>query len=202
MPEIAGALRHRSRGDRYRGQQPPALGPLRRQHDSEKWLAVPAFPRARYFASRPEWEHAHERHIRDSVSYNDAELRSAGRFGTDGAGGRRARSRARRPHAAGARAQSRHVRGDRGEPAAARSASSPTWSRPSPTCSRPGSRRSISSLCRPSTPSWSGSRRQREKEWICGFGHDASIGFARITPDPKARFTGHPIEIAAPHPSH
>ena len=34
--------------------------------------ARPAFPRARYFASRPEWEHAHERLARDSVSYIDA----------------------------------------------------------------------------------------------------------------------------------
>jgi len=34
--------------------------------------ARPAFPRARYFASRPEWEHAHERLDRDSVSYIDA----------------------------------------------------------------------------------------------------------------------------------
>jgi glyoxylase-like metal-dependent hydrolase (beta-lactamase superfamily II) len=34
--------------------------------------AVPAFPRARYFASRPEWEHAHERLSRDSISYIDA----------------------------------------------------------------------------------------------------------------------------------
>lgn len=34
--------------------------------------AIPAFPRARYFASRPEWEHAHERLARDRVSYIDA----------------------------------------------------------------------------------------------------------------------------------
>ncbi len=34
--------------------------------------AVPAFPRARYFAVRGEWEHAHERLARDSVSYLDA----------------------------------------------------------------------------------------------------------------------------------
>src|ERR1019366_7327049 len=34
--------------------------------------AKPAFPRARYFASRGEWEHAHERLARDSVSYIDA----------------------------------------------------------------------------------------------------------------------------------
>jgi glyoxylase-like metal-dependent hydrolase (beta-lactamase superfamily II) len=34
--------------------------------------AEPAFPRARYFASRGEWEHAHERLVRDSVSYIDA----------------------------------------------------------------------------------------------------------------------------------
>jgi glyoxylase-like metal-dependent hydrolase (beta-lactamase superfamily II) len=34
--------------------------------------AVPAFPRARYFASRAEWNHAHERLLRDSVSYIDS----------------------------------------------------------------------------------------------------------------------------------
>ena len=34
--------------------------------------AVPAFPRAQYFASRGEWEHAHQRHVRDSVAYIDA----------------------------------------------------------------------------------------------------------------------------------
>ncbi|HJT87307.1 MAG TPA: MBL fold metallo-hydrolase [Bryobacteraceae bacterium] len=32
----------------------------------------PTFPRARYFASRGEWNHAHQRLIRDSVSYIDA----------------------------------------------------------------------------------------------------------------------------------
>jgi glyoxylase-like metal-dependent hydrolase (beta-lactamase superfamily II) len=31
-----------------------------------------AFPRARYVASRGEWEHAHERHVRDAGSYLDA----------------------------------------------------------------------------------------------------------------------------------
>jgi glyoxylase-like metal-dependent hydrolase (beta-lactamase superfamily II) len=34
--------------------------------------ATAAFPRARYFASRDEWEHAHERLARDSISYIDA----------------------------------------------------------------------------------------------------------------------------------
>jgi len=33
---------------------------------------APAFPRARYVASRAEWEHAHERHVRDAGSYLDA----------------------------------------------------------------------------------------------------------------------------------
>lgn len=32
----------------------------------------PAFPRAKYYTRRGEWEHAHERHVRDSVSYLDA----------------------------------------------------------------------------------------------------------------------------------
>lgn len=34
-------------------------------------IALAAFPRARYFASRAEWEHAHERLERDGVSYID-----------------------------------------------------------------------------------------------------------------------------------
>jgi glyoxylase-like metal-dependent hydrolase (beta-lactamase superfamily II) len=32
----------------------------------------PAFPRARYYTRRGEWEHAHTRHVRDSVSYIDS----------------------------------------------------------------------------------------------------------------------------------
>ena len=35
-------------------------------------VASPAFPRARYFAPRGEWEHAHQRLLRDKVSYIDA----------------------------------------------------------------------------------------------------------------------------------
>lgn len=33
--------------------------------------AEPAFPRAIYYTRRGEWEHAHERHLRDSISYID-----------------------------------------------------------------------------------------------------------------------------------
>jgi glyoxylase-like metal-dependent hydrolase (beta-lactamase superfamily II) len=33
---------------------------------------LPAFPRARYVTQRGEWEHAHDRHPRDSVSYRDS----------------------------------------------------------------------------------------------------------------------------------
>src|SRR5690349_17244418 len=33
---------------------------------------LPAFPRARYLTQRGEWEHAHERHPRDAVSYRDS----------------------------------------------------------------------------------------------------------------------------------
>ena len=34
--------------------------------------ARPTFPQARYYTRRGEWEHAHERHLRDKVSYIDA----------------------------------------------------------------------------------------------------------------------------------
>ena len=69
---------------------------------------VPAFPRARYFASRGEWEHAHRRHVRDSVAYIDANydpLLDSGRM-TLVEDGHRGRSR--RVHAPRARPQPRH----------------------------------------------------------------------------------------------
>ena len=34
--------------------------------------AIPAFPRARYFAPGAEWVHAHEHHVRDGVAYIDS----------------------------------------------------------------------------------------------------------------------------------
>jgi glyoxylase-like metal-dependent hydrolase (beta-lactamase superfamily II) len=47
-------------------------------------VTEPAFPRARYYTRRGEWEHAHDRHLRDRVSYIDANydpLVSSGRMG-------------------------------------------------------------------------------------------------------------------------
>ena len=52
----------------------------------------PAFPSARYFASRPEWEHAHERLSRDGVSYNDANYDPLVGVRPDDPRGRRSRS--------------------------------------------------------------------------------------------------------------
>jgi glyoxylase-like metal-dependent hydrolase (beta-lactamase superfamily II) len=40
--------------------------------DPSGGVARPAFPRATYYTRRAEWEHAHERHPRDSVSYIDS----------------------------------------------------------------------------------------------------------------------------------
>ena len=40
--------------------------------DPSAGIARAAFPRATYYTRRAEWEHAHERHPRDSVSYIDA----------------------------------------------------------------------------------------------------------------------------------
>ena len=38
----------------------------------ENGVARPMFPRATYYTRRREWEHAHDRHPRDSVSYIDS----------------------------------------------------------------------------------------------------------------------------------
>jgi glyoxylase-like metal-dependent hydrolase (beta-lactamase superfamily II) len=153
---------------------------------------LPAFPRARYFASRGEWEHAHERHIRDSVSYIDANydpLVESGRMTL--------------------------VDGDC-------EVAPGVWMRRAPghnrdmmaiTAESGGRTFCFLSDLVPSTahvpPTWVAAfdlypletidnkirwlRAAAEGEWLCGFGHDVDLPFARIVKDPKMRFA------AAPH---
>ncbi len=140
---------------------------------------TPAFPRARYFASRPEWEHAHERLARDRVSYIDANydpLVESGRMTL-------------------ARPECEVAPG--------------VWMRPAPghnrdicvvTAESAGQTFCFLSDLVPSsahvTPTWVSAfdlyplesietktrilTRAIEENWICGFGHDAAMAFARI----------------------
>jgi glyoxylase-like metal-dependent hydrolase (beta-lactamase superfamily II) len=153
--------------------------------------AEPVFPRARYFASRGEWEHAHERLIRDSVSYLDENYDPLVESG-----------------------QMKLVDGDF-------EAAPGVWMRHAPghnrdmmvvTAESGGQTFCFLSDLVPTAahlqPSWVAAfdlyplqtieTKTRwltaaiEGGWICGFGHDPRVDFARIVPDPKTKFAARP----------
>jgi len=162
---------------------------------------IAAFPRARYFASRPEWEHAHERHIRDSVSYNDANYDSLVDSGqmvlVDGAF-EVAPGVWMRPAPGHNRDMCVVTAVSQGQTFCFFSDLVPTIAHVQPTWIAAFDLYPLQSI--DTKLDWL--ETAVRKEWICGFGHDAAVGFARIAPDPRARFTGHPIEIAASPASH
>jgi glyoxylase-like metal-dependent hydrolase (beta-lactamase superfamily II) len=149
--------------------------------------ATPAFPRARYIASRPEWEHAHTRHPRDSVSYNDANydpLVDSGRMTlvdgdyevAPGIWMRRAPGHNRDMCIVTAESNRRTFC---------------FWSDLVPTASHLQPTWVMAFDLYPMECIDQKSRwlaRAADEEWICGFSHDAQIGFARVERDGKAGF--------------
>lgn len=148
---------------------------------------VAAFPRAHYWASRGEWEHAHTRHIRDSVSYNDANydpLVDSGRM-TLIDGDREIVPGVRMLHAPGHNRDMMVVTAEsRGEtfcfladlvPMAAHT--QPSW---------------VAAF--DLFPMQNIDMKQRwlaravEGNWWCGFAHDPAVAFARIATDQKTHF--------------
>jgi glyoxylase-like metal-dependent hydrolase (beta-lactamase superfamily II) len=151
-----------------------------------------AFPRARYFAARGEWEHAHERLARDSVSYIDDNydpLVESGQMtliGGDcelipGVWMRRASGHNRDMMVVTAESRGRtfcffsdlvptrhHVR--------------PTWVMAFDLYPL----QSIESKFR-----WLGAA--AKGDWVCGFSHDSEVAFARIAEHPKTRFAALPL---------
>jgi glyoxylase-like metal-dependent hydrolase (beta-lactamase superfamily II) len=148
---------------------------------------VAAFARARYFASRGEWEHAHERLLRDGMSYLDSNYDPLVESG-----------------------QMTLVDGER-------EIVPGVWIRPAPghtrdmtviTASSGGRTFCFLSDLVPSTahvqPTWvpafdlypldSVESKMRflakaaDGEWVCGFGHDVETPFAHIVRDEKTRF--------------
>lgn len=144
----------------------------------------PNFPRARYCAARGEWEHAHERYIRDSVSYIDANydpLVDSGQM-TLVDGDCEVVPGVWMRHAPGHNRDMRVVTAESGGrtfcffsdlvPTAAHV--QPSWVAsfdlyPVQT---------IETKFRWLAAAAAG-------EWLCGFGHDTEIDFARIVPDAK-----------------
>ena len=152
---------------------------------------IPAFPRARYFAPRGEWEHAHERHVRDAVSYIDANydpLLESGRMtlvedGHEVAPGvsmRRAPGHNRDMTVVTAQSAGRTFcfLGDL-VPFAVHL--QPTWVPafdlfPLQTIE--------------TRMEWL--RRAAEGSWLVGFGHDCEVDFARVRTDEKSKFAHAP----------
>ena len=149
--------------------------------------ARPAFPRARYFAPRGEWEHAHERLIRDSVSYIDANydpLVESGRMTL--------------------------VDGDCEIAPGVRMRRAPGHNRDMTVVTAESGGRTfcfLSDLVPTSAhlqPSWVAAfdlyplqaietktewlRAAAEGDWLCGFAHDVEVDFARIVAHPKTTF--------------
>ena len=148
---------------------------------------LPAFPRARYFASRPEWEHAHERHVRDSVSYLDENydpLVDSGQM-TLVDGDHEVLPGIRMVRAPGHNRDMMCITAEsRGETFCFFSDLVPTVAHLQPSWVAAVDLFPMQTI--DTKAEWLG--RAAQDNWLCGFGHDASVGFARIDTDPKTYF--------------
>jgi len=148
---------------------------------------VPAFPNARYYAPRGEWEHAHERSVRDSVSYIDANydpLIESGRMilVEDGHEVVPGVSMHRAPG---------HNRDmmvitavSRGQTFCFLSDLVPSTAHLQPTWVMAFDLYPLETI--DSRTLWL--TRAVEGNWLCAFGHDHEIAFSRIASDPKVKF--------------
>jgi len=154
--------------------------------------AKAAFPRARYFAARGDWEHAHERLSRDSVSYISANydpLVESGKMTLvdgdyevlPGLWMRRAPGHNRDMMAVTAQSGG-HTFCFLSDLVPSQAHLTPTWV----TAFDLYPLQTIETKMR-----WLADAAQGE--WICGFGHDADMDFARIQALPKSRFRAVPL---------
>ena len=149
--------------------------------------AVPAFPNAHYFASRGEWEHAHQRHPRDSVAYIDDNydpLLSAGRMTLVDDGHEVAPGITMRRAPGHNRDMMVIVAESRGETFCFLSDMVPTAAHLQPTWV-PGFDLFPMQAIDTKTE-WL--TRIVEEGWLCGFAHDSEIAFTRVATDPKSKF--------------
>jgi glyoxylase-like metal-dependent hydrolase (beta-lactamase superfamily II) len=146
-----------------------------------------AFPKARYFASRGEWEHAHERLSRDGVSYNDLNydpLVAAGQMAlvdgdcevSPGVWMRRAPGHNRDMCVI--------VVESGGKTFCFLSDLVPTAAHAQPTWTLGFDLYPLETI--ENKHLWLG--RAADGDWLCGFGHEVEMGFARIRRHPKAHF--------------
>jgi glyoxylase-like metal-dependent hydrolase (beta-lactamase superfamily II) len=156
--------------------------------------ARPAFPRARYFASRGEWEHAHERHLRDSVSYIDANydpLVEAGLMTLVDPDFEIAPGIRMRRVPGHNRDMCVITAESGGDTFCFFSDLVPTAAHAQPTWVAAFDLYPLQVI--DNKMKWLAAA--AEGQWLCGFAHETGLEFARIQPDPKARFTA----VTVPH---
>jgi glyoxylase-like metal-dependent hydrolase (beta-lactamase superfamily II) len=152
----------------------------------------PAFPRARYFAARGQWEYAHRRLSRDRISYIDANydplVESGQMILVDGerevAPGVWMRS------APGHTCDMRIITAESsGQTFCFFSDLVPTTAHLQPTWVMAFDLYPLESI--ESKARWLSAA--LEGGWTCGFSHDSEVDFARIAAHPKTRFTAAPL---------
>jgi len=160
----------------------------------------PAFPRARYVASRGEWEHAHERHLRDAASYLDANydpLVDSGQMNlVDG------------DHEVAPGVWMRRAPGHNRDMMVVTAESGgktfcffsdlvPTAAHISPTWVAAFDLSPMETIA--SKMRWLAAA--ADGEWQCAFAHDANLAFARIARHPKAQFSAMDVPPSAEKPA-
>ena len=152
----------------------------------------PAFPRARYFAARGEWEHAHERLARDSISYIDANydpLVDSGQM-TLIEGDCEIVSGVWMRHAPGHNRDMMVVTAEsQGRTFCFLSDLVPTAHHVQPTWVMSFDLYPLEAI--QNKIQWLGAA--VKGDWICGFSHDSETAFARIAEHPKTRFQALPL---------
>jgi glyoxylase-like metal-dependent hydrolase (beta-lactamase superfamily II) len=154
--------------------------------------AEPSLPRAQYFASRGEWEHAHERLIRDGISYLDENydpLVESGRMTlvdgdfevAPGVWMRRAPGHNRDMMVVTAESA--------GQTFCFLSDLVPTHAHTQPSWVSAFDLYPLQAI--ETKTEWLGLAADRR--WICAFAHDPRIDFARIENHPKTRFQAVPL---------
>jgi glyoxylase-like metal-dependent hydrolase (beta-lactamase superfamily II) len=149
--------------------------------------AEPAFPRARYFAPKGEWEHAHERHIRDSVSYIDDNydpLVNSGRMTLVEGDCEIVPGVRMRPAPGHNRDMTIVTAESRGQTFCFLSDMVPTSAHLQPSWVAAFDLFPVQAI--DTKLLWL--RRAMEGKWVCGFAHDVNLDFARIMPDAKTTF--------------
>jgi glyoxylase-like metal-dependent hydrolase (beta-lactamase superfamily II) len=149
--------------------------------------AEPAFPRARYIASRREWEHAHERLIRDGVSYLDENYDPLVELGqmTLVDGDFEVVPGVWMRHAPGHNRDMMVVTAEsRGQTFCFLSDLVPTAAHVRPSWVTAFDLYPLQTI--ETKLDWLA--KAADQNWICGFGHDPAVDFARITRDAKTQF--------------